>query len=268
MTLPLARARGPARGVRHRRARRRSAAPVDEVYRATYARIARAQPPLLRALPGGPRARAGAARAARRRGRAAADGRPPDAAPLPPGRQHARDERRRRGAALPARAARPTRPPSCTTSRTSLGVRAQPALRDRARGVLRRRRRHALVGRARACRPSTTEHAGAAHRRARLPVDVRGLRRAARRCARPPSCSPRTSGRGSTTPSGCAPTRSRWPPRSTPRTPTSSARSPRRPPRSSAALRAWVTSEYDHNGLRADGERILGRLIDLARGRI
>jgi pimeloyl-ACP methyl ester carboxylesterase len=32
-------------------------------------------------------------------------------------------------------------------------------------------------------------------------------------------------------------------------------------------LRAWVTSEYDHNGLRADGERILERLLDLARGR-
>ena len=34
-----------------------------------------------------------------------------------------------------------------------------------------------------------------------------------------------------------------------------------------ANLRAWVTSEYDHNGLRADGERILGHLIDLVRGR-
>ncbi|HET8606054.1 MAG TPA: alpha/beta fold hydrolase [Gaiellaceae bacterium] len=32
-------------------------------------------------------------------------------------------------------------------------------------------------------------------------------------------------------------------------------------------LRPWVTSEYDHNGLRADGERILGRLLDLTRGR-
>ena len=31
--------------------------------------------------------------------------------------------------------------------------------------------------------------------------------------------------------------------------------------------RPWVTSEYGHNGLRADGDRILGRLIDLARGR-
>jgi pimeloyl-ACP methyl ester carboxylesterase len=33
-------------------------------------------------------------------------------------------------------------------------------------------------------------------------------------------------------------------------------------------LRSWVTSEYDHNGLRVDGERILGRLIDLARGNL
>jgi pimeloyl-ACP methyl ester carboxylesterase len=32
-------------------------------------------------------------------------------------------------------------------------------------------------------------------------------------------------------------------------------------------LRAWVTNEYEHNGLRADGERILGRLLDMARGR-
>ena len=32
-------------------------------------------------------------------------------------------------------------------------------------------------------------------------------------------------------------------------------------------LRPWLTDEYEHNGLRADGGRILGRLIDLARGR-
>jgi hypothetical protein len=32
-------------------------------------------------------------------------------------------------------------------------------------------------------------------------------------------------------------------------------------------IRPWITNEYDHNGLRVDGERILGRLIDLARGR-
>jgi len=33
------------------------------------------------------------------------------------------------------------------------------------------------------------------------------------------------------------------------------------------AARAWITSEYEHNGLRADGERILGYLLDLTRGR-
>ncbi|MGO4393413.1 hypothetical protein AB4Z46_18825 [Variovorax sp. M-6] len=32
-------------------------------------------------------------------------------------------------------------------------------------------------------------------------------------------------------------------------------------------LRAWVTNGYAHNGLRADGERIVGRLLDMVRGR-
>jgi pimeloyl-ACP methyl ester carboxylesterase len=32
-------------------------------------------------------------------------------------------------------------------------------------------------------------------------------------------------------------------------------------------LRTWTTDEYEHNALRADGERVLGRLFDLARGR-
>jgi pimeloyl-ACP methyl ester carboxylesterase len=32
-------------------------------------------------------------------------------------------------------------------------------------------------------------------------------------------------------------------------------------------LRPWLTNEHEHNGLRADGARILGQLIDLARGR-
>lgn len=31
--------------------------------------------------------------------------------------------------------------------------------------------------------------------------------------------------------------------------------------------RTWLTNEYQHNGLRADSERVLGRLLDLARGR-
>jgi pimeloyl-ACP methyl ester carboxylesterase len=31
-------------------------------------------------------------------------------------------------------------------------------------------------------------------------------------------------------------------------------------------MRTWVTNEYEHNGLRADGDRVLDRLIGLARG--
>ena len=32
-------------------------------------------------------------------------------------------------------------------------------------------------------------------------------------------------------------------------------------------LRPWLTNEYEHNALRADGGRVLGRLMDLTRGR-
>jgi hypothetical protein len=31
--------------------------------------------------------------------------------------------------------------------------------------------------------------------------------------------------------------------------------------------RTWVTGEYEHNGLRADGEKVLGHLLELARSR-
>jgi pimeloyl-ACP methyl ester carboxylesterase len=33
-------------------------------------------------------------------------------------------------------------------------------------------------------------------------------------------------------------------------------------------MRHWLTSEYDHDGLRKDGGRVLGRLLDLVRGRV
>ena len=33
-------------------------------------------------------------------------------------------------------------------------------------------------------------------------------------------------------------------------------------------MRTWLTDEYEHSGLRADGERVLGRLIDVARDRV
>ena len=33
-------------------------------------------------------------------------------------------------------------------------------------------------------------------------------------------------------------------------------------------LRPWITNEFQHNGLRADGERVLDRLLGLVRGRV
>ena len=33
-------------------------------------------------------------------------------------------------------------------------------------------------------------------------------------------------------------------------------------------LRPWITNEYEHDGLRADGARVLGRLLDLVHGRV
>src|SRR5262249_2134822 len=32
-------------------------------------------------------------------------------------------------------------------------------------------------------------------------------------------------------------------------------------------LRPWITDEYEHNGIRADGERVLDRLLALLKGR-
>jgi pimeloyl-ACP methyl ester carboxylesterase len=35
-----------------------------------------------------------------------------------------------------------------------------------------------------------------------------------------------------------------------------------------AGLRLWATNEFDHNGIRAEGEKILSRLLDLSRNRV
>jgi|HigsolmetaAR202D_1030399.scaffolds.fasta_scaffold00367_20 Lysophospholipase len=35
-----------------------------------------------------------------------------------------------------------------------------------------------------------------------------------------------------------------------------------------AGIKVWITNEYAHNGLRANGEHVLGRLIDLVRGQL
>ena len=146
------------------------------------------------------------------------------------------------------------------------GVQLQPEpdLRDAARVVVRRRRRHALVGEP---PPAGRGRAGGlVHRGARLPVDVGGLRgpsSAASRCGTP---------RGA-----------RWP-----RLYDAERLAHNEVPvaatiyvndlyverdfaeETAAAirgLRTWQTDEFEHNGLRADGERVLGRLIDLVRGR-
>jgi hypothetical protein len=33
-------------------------------------------------------------------------------------------------------------------------------------------------------------------------------------------------------------------------------------------IKLWVTNEYEHNGLRADGEKVLGRLLGMLHGEI
>jgi len=33
-------------------------------------------------------------------------------------------------------------------------------------------------------------------------------------------------------------------------------------------IKLWITNEYQHNGLRADGERVLGRLLGLLHGTV
>ena len=107
----------------------------------------------------------------------------------------------------------------------------------------------------------------AVHGGARLPLDVGGVRRRCDAIGPRRSCWPSTRGRACTTRPSWPTTRCRSRPRSTWTTSTWSASSRRRPPRSVRGLRPWITNEYAHNGIRADGERVLDRLIALAHGR-
>ena len=111
-------------------------------------------------------------------------------------------------------------------------VQPEPAVRDPPRVVVRRRGRHALVGRPAAARRDPRR--GRLHRRARLPLDVRRLRAAPARTRPPPGSSPSTPGRSSTTPPSWPSTRSRSRRRSTSTTCTSSGRTRRRRRRPSA----------------------------------
>jgi hypothetical protein len=33
-------------------------------------------------------------------------------------------------------------------------------------------------------------------------------------------------------------------------------------------IKVWATNEYEHNGLRADGQKVLGRLLDMLHGKV
>ena len=257
--LPLARARGAARGVHHGRARaarrpdrrRLRARPTRAWSSATRATTRATRQDRARVLALHERARG-----ARTSGCPPATGSPSrrfrqlgDVLGMSDGAEHA---------APRARAARRTRPPSCTTSRTRPRSSATRSTRSCTR-------RPGPTARARAGPPSAAAgarpSARAAHRRARLPVDVRGLRRRSRPLREAAELLaehewPRLYDAGR----GCARTRSPSPRRSTSTTCTSSATFAEETAALIGGLRPWVTNEYEHNGLRADGDRVLGRL--------
>ena len=103
--------------------------PVDDIYGATYRRLIEAEPALLRALPGRPRAGPRHPPPARRRGRPPAVRRPTDRAPLPPAGPVARRQRRLRAAPPRHRAAVRLARPSCTTPRPASGSAATRSTR-------------------------------------------------------------------------------------------------------------------------------------------
>ena len=226
---------------------------------------ARAQPPISRAVSQRPRAAPGPEEQGRRRRTAVAVGRPADVAAISPGRRHARHERRRRATALPPRASASNRRRSCTMSRTQPVFRATRSTRSSTRRAWPTAARPDGP-RSASCRRSST-------RRTCSPESTssRGCSRTTARsgpCARPPSCSPGASGRGSTTRQVLGANE----------VPVAAAiyaedmYVERFFSEQTAAhirgARPWITNEYEHNGLRADGDRILSRLLDLARGRI
>ena len=202
--LPLARARGPARGVHHRRAAAgRRAAPTTSTGR-TYERVLERTRRYYERYPDDRDAGARAAQPPRRRGRAAAVA--ATGSPAPRLRQLGQllgHERRRRAAALHPRAA----------ARLA-GLPARRRERAGLRAATRSTRSSTRPATPTACATrwsaerllpgGLSRRSRALHRRARLPVDVRGLRARSRRCARRPSSWPSASGRGCTTPSSCA----------------------------------------------------------------
>jgi len=153
--------------------------------------------------------------------------------------------------------------PAFATTLPRGGVRPQPALRGDPRGLLRRRRRDALVGTARPPR-GLRVGAGALDRRARVSVDVRGLQRP--RSAARGRGDPRRTGVAAPLRRGRCSRQTRFrPPRwSTHRTCTSSAPFSEETAERIAGMRLWLTNEYEHNG-PARGRRADPRPADRSR---
>ena len=194
--LPVDRARGAARGLHHRRAVADRPTGRRHLRRDVPA-ADRPEPALLRALPGRPGAGPRDPAPARRRGGPAAVGRPADRATLPPARAVARRQRRVRAPPPRHRAAvRVAGVPA--RRRGAASFQPQPDLRHAPRVVVRGRRRDALVGGP--APAGRSRGGGLLHGRARLPVDVGGLRGPARATGPRPSSSPSIPGRRCTTP--------------------------------------------------------------------
>ena len=110
--------------------------------------------------------------------------------------------------------------------------------------------------------------AAAVHRRDDLPLDVRARPGAAPASQQAAEAAGGEAGLAPALRPGAAwpPTRSRSRRRSTSTTCTYPASCRCRPAEAIGGLRAWVTSEYEHDGLRVSDGAVLRRLIDLAHG--
>ena len=239
---------------------------IDEVYAATYERVLDRNRQYLKRYPQDAERLAALRELTESGAIELAVRRPADLASLSPARDDARVQRRRRADALPARAAVRLAGLRSTTSSAAGDFARNPLyaiLHEAcwADGGTTRWSAQRLLPEVFETEPLLTgEHVGqwAFEDYARAGPAARGGRPAGRARVAPP-VRPRRAGR-QRGPGGGDDLRPGHVRR---------ARASRRRPRpGSPGLRTWLTNEYEHNGLRADGSRILGRLLDLARGRV
>ena len=160
---------------------------------------------------------------------------------------------------------------------SQLTFRVRAALCAAARGLLRPRRRDALGGaadpgrvqRVRRGQGAGGRRSGAVHRGDDLSLDVRGRSRCCGRWPPPLTCwRSGTRGRTCMTPPGCGAMTCRPRPRSTSTTCTFRGTCRCATARSVRGLRQWVTSEYEHDGLRVSSGIVLDHLLALVRGEL